>query len=84
MLEAMDTENGGVITLDELKKGLRGCCSVFKQTEINGLMEAVSSYCMNRKVATYGVPFFVFAVGFSNTLDIIEAILVLICRSTSY
>ncbi|KAF8697779.1 hypothetical protein HU200_035265 [Digitaria exilis] len=40
MLEAMDTENGGVITLDELKKGLRGCCSVFKQTEINGLVEA--------------------------------------------
>nr|CAB3500284.1 unnamed protein product [Digitaria exilis] len=40
MLEAMDTENGGVITLDELKEGLRGCCSVFKQTEINGLMEA--------------------------------------------
>jgi len=46
MFKAMDTENRGMISLGELKEGLRRCCSVFKRTEINGLMDAVSSYCM--------------------------------------
>jgi len=46
MFKAMDTENRGMISLGELKEGLRRCFSVFKRTEINGLMDAVSSYCM--------------------------------------
>ncbi|OEL28664.1 Calcium-dependent protein kinase isoform 1 [Dichanthelium oligosanthes] len=43
MFKAMDTENRGVITLGELKEGFRRCCSVFKHTEINGLMDAADS-----------------------------------------
>ncbi|PAN48723.1 hypothetical protein PAHAL_9G401500 [Panicum hallii] len=43
MFKAMDTENRGVITLGELKEGLRRCCSVFNRTEINGLMDAPDS-----------------------------------------
>ncbi|RLN42011.1 calcium-dependent protein kinase isoform 1-like [Panicum miliaceum] len=43
MFKAMDTENRGVITLGELKEGLRRYCSVFKRTEINGVMDAPDS-----------------------------------------
>jgi len=43
MFKAMDTENRGMISLGELKEGLRRCCSVFKRTEINGLMDAPDS-----------------------------------------
>ncbi|CAL4932023.1 unnamed protein product [Urochloa decumbens] len=43
MFKAMDTESRGVITLGELKEGLRRCCSVFKRTGINGLMEVADS-----------------------------------------
>ncbi|CAL4923563.1 unnamed protein product [Urochloa decumbens] len=43
MFKAMDTESRGVITLGELKEGLRRCCSVFKRTGINGLIEVADS-----------------------------------------
>jgi len=43
MFKVMDTENRGMISLGELKEGLRRCCSVFKRTEINGLMDAPDS-----------------------------------------
>ncbi|KAF0928538.1 hypothetical protein E2562_005986 [Oryza meyeriana var. granulata] len=41
MFKAMDTKNRGVVTFGELK-GLRRYSSVFKDTEISNLMEAVS------------------------------------------
>ncbi|CAN6300282.1 unnamed protein product [Urochloa humidicola] len=43
MFKAMDTESRGVITLGELKEGLRRCCSVCKRTGINGLVEVADS-----------------------------------------
>ena len=41
MFEAMDTDNSGAITFDELKAGLRRYGSTLKDTEIRDLMEAV-------------------------------------------
>jgi Ca2+-binding EF-hand superfamily protein len=38
---AMDTDNSGAITYDELKEGLRKYGSTLKDTEIRDLMEAV-------------------------------------------
>jgi calcium-dependent protein kinase len=46
IFKAMDTENRGVVTFSDLKEGLRRCCTVFKRAGINGLMEAVRSYCV--------------------------------------
>lgn len=42
MFTAMDTDNSGAITFDELKAGLRRYGSTLKDTEIRDLMEAVS------------------------------------------
>lgn len=42
MFKAMDTDNSGAITYDELKAGLRRYGSTLKDTEIRDLMEAVS------------------------------------------
>jgi Ca2+-binding EF-hand superfamily protein len=44
MFKAMDTKNRSVVTFGELK-GLKRYSSVFKDTEINDLMEAVSGHC---------------------------------------
>lgn len=41
MFTAMDTDNSGAITFDELKAGLRRYGSTMKDTEIRDLMEAV-------------------------------------------
>ncbi|XP_048535387.1 calcium-dependent protein kinase 5 [Triticum urartu] len=40
MFEAMDTDNSGAITYDELKEGMRKYGSTLKDTEIRDLMEA--------------------------------------------
>ncbi|RID77380.1 hypothetical protein BRARA_A00300 [Brassica rapa] len=40
MFQAMDTDNSGAITFDELKAGLRKYGSTLKDTEIHDLMEA--------------------------------------------
>ena len=42
MFKAMDTDNSGAITFDELKAGLRRYGSTLKDTEIRDLMDAVS------------------------------------------
>jgi calcium-dependent protein kinase len=42
MFKAMDTDNSGAITYDELKEGMRKYGSTLKDTEIRDLMEAVS------------------------------------------
>lgn len=47
MFQAMDTDNSGAITFDELKAGLRRYGSTLKDTEIRDLMEAVSLFCEN-------------------------------------
>lgn len=39
MFKAMDTDNSGAITFDELKSGLRKFGSTLKDTEIQDLME---------------------------------------------
>lgn len=44
MFEAMDTDNSGAITFDELKAGLRRYGSTLKDTEIRDLMEAVKMH----------------------------------------
>ena len=44
MFEAMDTDNSGAITFDELKAGLRRYGSTLKDTEIRDLMEAVTMH----------------------------------------
>ena len=41
MFKAMDTDNSGAITFDELKAGLRKFGSTLKDTEIRDLMDAV-------------------------------------------
>ena len=41
MFKAMDTDNSGAITFDELKAGLRKYGSTLKDTEIRDLMDAV-------------------------------------------
>ena len=41
MFTAMDTDNSGAITFDELKAGLRRYGSTLKDTEIRDLMDAV-------------------------------------------
>lgn len=52
MFMAMDTDNSGAITFDELKAGLRRYGSTLKDIEIRALMDAVSlllsniSFCM--------------------------------------
>lgn len=59
MFKAMDTDNSGAITFDELKAGLRRYGSTMKDTEIRDLMEAVGlsvsvvifSVCMVRFIA---------------------------------
>lgn len=43
MFTAMDTDNSGAITYDELKEGLKKYGSTLNDTEIHDLMEAVSS-----------------------------------------
>lgn len=44
MFKAMDTDNSGAITFDELKAGLRKFGSTLKDTEIQDLMDAVSLF----------------------------------------
>lgn len=41
MFKAMDTDNSGAITFDELKAGLKRFGSTLKDTEIQDLMDAV-------------------------------------------
>lgn len=41
MFKAMDTDNSGAITFEELKAGLKRYGSNLKDTEIRALMEAV-------------------------------------------
>lgn len=43
MFQAMDTDNSGAITYDELKEGLRRYGSTMKESEIRDLMDAVST-----------------------------------------
>ncbi|XP_042979140.1 calcium-dependent protein kinase 4 isoform X2 [Carya illinoinensis] len=45
MFQAMDTDNSGSITFDELKAGLRRYGSTLKDIEIRDLMDAVRSLC---------------------------------------
>lgn len=47
MFMAMDTDNSGAITYDELKEGMRKYGSTLKDTEIRDLMEAVSFFNIN-------------------------------------
>lgn len=42
MFQAIDTDNSGAITFDELKEGLRRLGSNLKESEIRDLMDAVS------------------------------------------
>lgn len=44
MFKAMDTDNSGAITYDELKAGLRRYGSTLKESEIRDLMDAVRCY----------------------------------------
>lgn len=48
MFTAMDTDNSGAITFDELKAGLRKYGSTLKDTEIRDLMDAVCQYLFNK------------------------------------
>lgn len=48
MFKAMDTDNSGAITFDELKAGLRRYGSTMKDTEIRDLMDAVRCLFPNR------------------------------------
>ena len=51
MFKAMDTDNSGAITFDELKAGLKKYGSTLKESEIRDLMDAVSDFfpatCIN-------------------------------------
>ena len=47
MFKAMDTDNSGAITFDELKAGLRRYGSTLKDIEIRDLMDAVRFSCQS-------------------------------------
>lgn len=49
MFKAMDTDNSGAITFDELKAGLRRYGSTMKDAEIRDLMDAVCTLFMLKK-----------------------------------
>ena len=51
MFKAMDTDNSGAITFDELKAGLRSYGSTLKDTEIRDLMDAVR--CLSKQISAY-------------------------------
>lgn len=51
MFKAMDTDNSGAITFDELKAGLRKFGSTLKDTEIRDLMDAVSLFFIGHEIA---------------------------------
>jgi calcium-dependent protein kinase len=53
MFMAMDTDNSGAITYDELKEGLRKYGSTLKDTEIRDLMEAVSFLNINYRLGVF-------------------------------
>jgi calcium-dependent protein kinase len=53
MFMAMDTDNSGAITYDELKEGLRKYGSTLKDTEIRDLMEAVSFLNINYRLGLF-------------------------------
>lgn len=46
MFKAMDTDDSGAITFDELKAGLRKYGSTLKDTEIRDLMDAVRNFSL--------------------------------------
>jgi len=50
MFTAMDTDNSGAITFDELKEGLRKYGSTLKDTEIRDLMDAVSQLSLEELI----------------------------------
>lgn len=52
MFKAMDTDNSGAITFDELKAGLRKFGSTLKDTEIRDLMDAVNLELKVQKLYT--------------------------------
>lgn len=68
MFQAMDTDNSGAISFDELKAGLRRYGSTMKDTEIRDLMDAVRILLtLKEKVPIYltqHVPFHLAAVLF--------------------
>ena len=43
MFKMIDTDNSGQITLEELKNGLERVGAILKDSEISGLMQAVST-----------------------------------------
>ncbi|XP_059436419.1 calcium-dependent protein kinase 4-like [Corylus avellana] len=54
MFTAMDTDNSGAITFDELKAGLRRYGSTMKDTEIRDLMEAHKTQILYLSCLRYG------------------------------
>lgn len=50
MFKAMDTDNSGAITYDELKAGLKKYGSTLKESEIRDLMDAVSNFFFLREI----------------------------------
>lgn len=60
MFQAMDTDNSGAITFDELKAGLRRYGSTLKDTEIRDLMDAVSfCVCVWRETCVFALSGFI-------------------------
>lgn len=57
MFAAMDTDNSGAITFDELKAGLRKYGSTLKDTEIQDLMDAVRQLFSTSYFLTFCVVF---------------------------
>lgn len=53
MFKAMDTDDSGAITFDELKAGLRKYGSTLKDTEIRDLMDAVRNFSLRIIVSLF-------------------------------
>lgn len=53
MFKAMDTDDSGAITFDELKAGLRKYGSTLKDTEIRDLMDAVRNFSLHVIVSLF-------------------------------
>ncbi|KAH0924446.1 hypothetical protein HID58_024464, partial [Brassica napus] len=71
MFKAMDTDNSGAITFDELKAGLRRYGSTLKDTEIRDLMEAIPNHIHwlgDDMVKGQGIIFFFFVSGWKDRL----------------
>ena len=73
LFKMIDTDNSGTITFDELKDGLKRVGSELTETEIQALMEAVSTSIFTKLIilCSYVLPVYTFVICFRLILTIV-------------